>query len=412
MILAGWMTKSDEKNSSTGKAPFGAIVWPYAFSQTISWAALFYIFPALLGQWEMDLGWTKTQISGALTCALIISALCAPFAGRIIDKGHFVSLHVGGSIIGVLLLVALSFVRELWQFYLVWSLIGVVMSAVLYEPCFAILTRTFDERARSAIIRVTLIAGLAGTVAFPAVHVLNELYGWRDTILIFASVMALIAVPLAWSASNKAQHHAKAIIAAPDENTRSALRITRTMTFWFLVLAYIAFALNHSMIITHILPLLNDRGLPPSSAILAASFIGPMQVAGRLAMMSVEKHISTIAVAAIALGALMMAAACLFWIDLWVGLAAIFVILQGAGNGISSIVRPLLTAQLLGKRNFGLVSGIMAIPFIGGFAAGPFISALTWNQYGYDGVLIFAASICVIGIASLLIAAKLSSNNA
>ena len=406
------MKKSDAKNNAIGKAPFNAIVWPFAFSQTISWAALFYIFPALLGQWELDFGWTKIQISGALTCALILSALCAPFAGRIIDKGYFVSMHVGGSILGVLLLGALSFVRELWQFYLVWSLIGIVMSAVLYEPCFAILTRTFDQRARSAIIRVTLIAGLAGTLAFPAVHILSELYGWRETILIFAIVMALFAVPLAWSASSKAQNFAKSIASLPDENTRSALRITRSMTFWFLVIAYIAFSLNHSMIITHILPLLNDRGLPSSSAILAASFIGPMQVAGRLAMMSVEKYISTVAVAAIALGALMMAAACLFWIDLWVGLAAIFVILQGAGNGISSIVRPLLTAQLLGKRNFGLISGVMALPFIGGFAVGPFISAMTWNQYGYDGVLIFAAAICVIGIASLLIAAKFSSTNA
>ena len=406
------MKKSNAANNKAGRAPFGAIVWPFAFSQTISWAALFYIFPSLLGQWEMELGWTKTEISGALTSALILSALCAPFAGRIIDKGYFVALHVGGSIIGVLLLVALSFVHTLWQFYLIWSLIGIVMSSVLYEPCFAILTRTFDARARAAIIRVTLIAGLAGTVAFPAAHVLNGLYGWRDTILIFASVMALIAVPLAWSASSKAQHHAKTIISQRDENTRSALLVTRSMTFWFLVIAYIAFALNHSMIITHILPLLNDRGLPPSSAILAASFIGPMQVAGRVAMMSVEKHISTIAVAAIALGALLTASVCLLWVDLWIGLAVLFVILQGAGNGISSIVRPLLTAQLLGKRNFGLVSGIMAIPFIGGFAAGPFISALTWNQYGYDGVLIFAATICVIGIASLLIAAKLSTANA
>ncbi len=406
------MTKSNATNNTMGNAPFGAIVWPFAFSQTISWAALFYIFPALLGQWEMDFGWTKTQISGALTCALILSALCAPISGRIIDKGYFVALHVGGSIIGVLLLVALSFVHTLWQFYLIWSLIGIVMSSVLYEPCFAILTRTFDARARAAIIRVTLIAGLAGTVAFPAAHVLNGLYGWRDTILIFASVMALIAVPLAWSASSKAQHHAKSIVSQRDENTRSALLVTRSMTFWFLVLAYIAFALNHSMIITHILPLLDDRGLPPSSAILAASFIGPMQVAGRIAMMSVEKYISIVAVATIAAGALMLAAACLFWVNLWVGLAVLFVILQGAGNGISSIVRPLLTAQLLGKRNFGLVSGIMAIPFIGGFAAGPFISALTWNQYGYDGVLIFAATICVIGIASLLIAAKLSTANA
>jgi hypothetical protein len=39
-------------------------------------------------------------------------------------------------------------------------------------------------------------------------------------------------------------------------------------------------------------------------------------------------------------------------------------------------VRPLLNAELLGRKNFGQISGVMALPFIGGFAAGPFISAL------------------------------------
>ena len=67
--------------------PFGRIVWPLAIAETIVWAAMFYSFPALLLQWERDLGWSKIELSGALTLALVVSALLAPVVGRLIDHG-------------------------------------------------------------------------------------------------------------------------------------------------------------------------------------------------------------------------------------------------------------------------------------------------------------------------------------
>jgi len=404
----GWMTITEAK---TGKAPFNKIVWPFAISQTISWAAMFYIFPALMSEWERDLDWSKTEISGALTSALLLSALFAPIAGRIIDRGYFVTIHVGGTIAGVLLLLALSQVSELWQFYLVWSLMGVAISGVLYEPCFAILTRTFEKRARAAITRVTLVAGLAGTIAFPAVYALVEAFDWRTTLVIFALALALLAIPLAWFASTKSQVHARTNIVETLDSPRHALKISRTLTFWLLVVAYIAFSLDHSMILTHILPLLNDRGVTAASAVLAASFIGPMQVVGRLAMMGAENRFSTVTIAVCALLALILSATFLLNAGQWAGFIVLFVILQGAGNGISSIIRPLLTAELLGRKNFGLISGVMALPFIAGFAFGPSLSAMIWQWGGYDAVLQFAIAICIIGIVALLLASNHTSRH-
>jgi MFS family permease len=391
-------------------APFRIIVWPFAFSQTISWATLFYIFPSMFSIWEQDFGWSKAQISGALTCALLLSAIFAPVAGRIIDRGFFVTIHVGGTIIGVLLLLALSRVEVLWQFYLVWALLGVIMAGVLYEPCFAILTRTFDKRARAAITRVTLVAGLAGTLSFPSSHYLVEAYGWRTTTVIFAVVLAIFAIPLAWGASYIAQKYSRQINTETNDNPRVILNIVKTFPFWMLVISYIAFSLDHGMILSHLLPLLDERGVAPATAIIAASFIGPMQVVGRLVMMGLEKHVSTVAVAATALSALSIAALAIYWANIWFGLIIVFVVLQGAGNGVSSIVRPLLNAELLGRKNFGLISGVMALPFIGGFAAGPFISALLWEIGGYDTVLLFAVVISMIGVGTLLLAARSASH--
>ena len=53
---------------------FKRIVWPLAIAQTLLWAGAFYLFPSLLGAWERDLGWSRTQVAGAFTTALLLSA--------------------------------------------------------------------------------------------------------------------------------------------------------------------------------------------------------------------------------------------------------------------------------------------------------------------------------------------------
>ena len=58
-----------------------------AFGQTVFWAGLYYIFAALLVQWEMAEPWSKTAITASFTGAIIMSAICAPFSGRLIDRG-------------------------------------------------------------------------------------------------------------------------------------------------------------------------------------------------------------------------------------------------------------------------------------------------------------------------------------
>ncbi len=123
-----------------GVDPFRQIVWPLAIAETIVWAAMFYSFPALILVWERDLGWSKTELSGALTLSLVAAAVLAPVVGRLIDHGLGRFVFTGCALLGAVLLALLSRVTELWQFYLIWFGLGVAMSGALYEACFAVLT--------------------------------------------------------------------------------------------------------------------------------------------------------------------------------------------------------------------------------------------------------------------------------
>jgi MFS family permease len=380
---------------------FRRIVWPLAVAETVVWAAMFYGFPALMPAWEADLGWSKTELYGAFTSALVVAALLAPVNGRLVDHGHGRKAFVGGAVLGATMLVLLSQVTEPWQFYAVWIGIGVAMSGTLYEACFATLTHSMGPGARRAITLVTLVAGLAGTVSFPSAHMLTELVGWRGTVLVFAGAILVIAVPLIWSACRLAEGQAETHALAPSPSARQALSVVRSRTFWLLAIAFTALTIDHVMIISHILTLLADRGIHSQTAVLAASMIGPMQVAGRLAMMAAERHVSIRLISLGCFAAVGLAAAALLGAAAVPGLIVGFVIFQGAGFGVESIIKPLVTATLLGRRNFGVVAGVLAVAVGGGAALAPTVAAVIWRIGGYDLVIMAALALVAIALTAL-----------
>ena len=392
-----------------GSEPFRQIVWPLAIAETIVWAAMFYSFPALILVWERDLGWSKTELSGALTLSLVTAAVLAPVVGRLIDHGFGRFVFTGCALLGAILLALLSQVTELWQFYIVWLGLGVAMSGALYEACFAVLTRAMGVRAKRAITLITLVAGFAGTVSFPSAYVLVGFVGWRGAVLTFAVAVAVVAVPLIWRGARLAEEGHESHLHPASPRTREALRILRSATFWLLAISFAMIALEHGMLLTHLLPLLDERGVHGETAILAASMIGPMQVTGRLAMIAAERHVSILRIAAASFVSMGIAAFALLGTSAVPVLLVAFVLFQGSGYGVTSIVRPVVTADFLGRTNFGVISGLLALPFIIATAAAPTIAAFVWERGGYDRVIQLAIVAAGIGLASILLAASLTS---
>ena len=380
---------------------FRRIVWPLAVAETLVWAALYYSFPALLLEWERNLGWSKTELAGALTLALVTSALLGPVTGRLIDRGFGRVVFSGSAALGAVLLAGLAWVEHLWQFYCVWFGIGVAMAGSLYDACFSVLTQALGNEARRAITLVTLVAGFAGTLAFPSIHLLVGGFGWRDTVVIVAGVTLLVAVPLIWQACRQADQHRADQPAPSSAHPGAASRALRTPVFWLLAVAFGMAYMEHFSLLTHLLPLLSERGLSDAAAVLTAASIGPMQVAGRLAMLAVEKYVSTFWIALACFLAMSGAATALFCSQAVPLLLPLFVILQGAGIGISSILRPVMTAELLGRAHFGTVSGFLAIPSILAAALAPTLAALVWRMGGYETVILMAIITALVGLGCI-----------
>ncbi len=388
------------------RTSFRQIILPLAIAETLIWAGIFYSFPALLLQWETDPGWSKIELSGAFSLALITSALLAPVVGRMIDRGFGQRVFTTSAVLGAVLLATLSRIDSLWQFYVVWAGIGAAMSGALYEPCFAVLTRAMGANAKRAITTVTLIAGFAGTLSFPLFNVLSDSLGWRNSVMIVSLILLLIPPWLVWRATGAAERMSPGLRPSRRLSNGVSLRHLRSLPFWLLGISFAMIALDHGVLITHILPLLSERGVQRETAIFAAAMIGPMQVAGRLAVMAAEAHVSTLVIAQLSFVVMGLAALALLGVATVPLLLVGFVLLHGSGYGVTSITRPVVIAEFLGHQNFGVIAGMLATIYLLMAAAAPTSASIAWGLGGYDGVIVLMLAATCLGLVCLWAAAK------
>lgn len=380
-----------------------------ALGQTVIWAGLFYLFPALILIWEADLGWSRVDFTGALTLCIFLSAISSPVTGRLIDLGKGPVVIVVCAAAGAVSLFCLAWVEELAVFYLLWAIIGICLSGCLYDPCFALITRGLGHQAKRYIIRVTLIAGFAGTISFPCAHYLSEAAGWRVTVQVFSAAIVLFAIPVTWLGARAIENRHVPSAATSAIPIRYNLEYFTSPLFLCLGIGFSLIAMVHGVALPHLLPILQDRNVDPGIAVLAASMIGPMQVVGRLAMMYVQRFLSNHLIGVCCFLLMAGSILALIWTAAWTGWVAVFVLLYGSSYGLICIVRPVITRDILGEERFGTKHGVLTMLYLYGAAAAPFLGALAWRIGGYTLVLTGLIMLMLAGLVLYLAAYRMSS---
>lgn len=375
-----------------------------AVGQTLSYACLYYIFAALILSWEADLHWDRALLATGPFIAIVISATLAPFAGRIVDLGKGPEAMVAGAIVGAGALALLALSWSPGSYLAAWAVIGLAQSVTLYETCFAFLIRRLGPHARAAIVRVTLVAGFASTLAFPAGAALSAWIGWRGAVWVAAATMAMVLVPLFAVAGRILRR----VEGAPEsrEADRGALRrALSNRAFWGLAAVFALVALNHWMMISYAVPIFVEQGAGEALAVFAASTVGPAQVGGRLVLMRYETRIGTVLATRITFVAMLAGTAALWLAGLAPMLIFAFTAIQGGAIGVMTILRPVLIAEILGPAGYGAIAGTIQIPALLAGALAPLIGALTLDAAGVPGliglsIVLVAASIA--GLAALM----------
>jgi len=388
-------------------SPVWRLVPALGATQIISWGTLYYAIAVLGASMRAELGLSAGVLFGAYSLSLLLSALTARTVGRAIDRLGGRTVLCIGSLCAAAALFAIAHVHSAVELYLAWSLAGIAMAMTMYDAAFATLSQHSGTAYRTALTALTLMGGLASTVFWPVSLKGLEWLGWRDTFVGFAALQFVICLPLHVVFVPRLTPVEKPgkIAAVPDSGSLPAPSRRRA----FVALA-VAFAFNGfivSVLTVHLISVLQGKGLTLDAAVWVASFFGPMQVAGRVAEFSIGRKFSPRSIGAVALWLLVVALLVLLAVDGQIALALLFAVAFGCSNGVVTIVRGTVPAELFGRTGYGSTLGSLAAPALFARAVAPFAFApLASPQTASFGWLVLLLAMALGSVAAFAIAVK------
>ncbi len=326
-------------------------------SQIVSWGTIYYSLAVLAQPILQQTGWSNLVVYGAFSLSLLIAGFVAPSVGRWIDKTGGRLTMTLGSLMAVLAFLVLSQANTPLVYGLGWCLAGLAMALTLYEAAFSVTHTVTPQNYRRNVTLLTLFGGFASTVFWPISHYLNELLGWRDTLLVFALLHLFITLPIHWFSLPKQ-------ICATLKPQPIPLQQTpyRPGSFKWLVISFALVSAVFSVMSVFIIDALQQGGFERNQSVWLAALIGPLQVVGRLIELFLARHLRVYLVGLAALFFLMSSLLLLNFVSGSWWLGWLFVLLYGVANGVMTIVRAALPVELYGRENVGLLLGRLALP--------------------------------------------------
>jgi len=374
----------------------GTVVAVIGTTQTLAWASSFYL-PAILGvPIAKALGIAPTLFFGLFSGALLLSAATAPLVGQLIDRHGGRAVLAASNLVLSVGLALLGLAQGVLSLTIAWIVIGLGMAMGLYDPAFAALTRLYGRAARAPITGITLIAGFASTIGWPASAWFEHEFGWREACLIWAALNPLVAMPLNWWAIPPAPPLEDASESSSNvvepEPPRGAMLI---LAFFFSATRFISGAFS-----AHLPGLLQGAGATEIAAIAAGALVGPAQVGARLVEFGLLRSFHPLVSARIA--AVLHPIGAGFLVVFGPVAAPLFAIFHGAGNGMITIAKGTLPLAIFGPAGYGLRNGLLSVPTRVAEASAPLLFGLLIDRIGVNAVLV-SAGLCLAAFASLLL---------
>ena len=345
--------------------------------------------------------WSRARV------ALLPSALFFAWGVSVIPVGWLldrvearIMIIVGAfAAAGAFLIVSQS--NSLGPMLAAYSLLGLGISAGTLAPASFVTANWFEAR-RGLAMGITMAGTTAGGMAMTLVaNYIISGSGWRAAYVALGLPMIVVVVPLA--ALVVRSRPPRALGAAQLRARESAMRerkvemtvaqgadllegfealeALRTRSFWMLVIAHLCFGLVAVGTVVHMIAYLQGLGYKAGSSALAMSILFGMAGLGKVAMGHVADRISArralmVAFAAGALALLLVFGAAN------VSLLAVFILASGIVAGAPVALLPLLVAESLGRRRFGVLAALTGIAAMIGATTGPVIAGRIFDVTG------------------------------
>ena len=403
-------------NRIRAKLPFRAVSyewWILAASfliNTLSTGFYFIGFTVFFLPISREFQISRAATSLPFTLARFISMFTSPLTGIAVDRyGSYKILLIGG------ILASIGFVLLYWSTtYLYFLLVFVLVITIGVQngfdpPSTAMISKWFVKKRGMAFAISSAGFAFGGAAVTPLVALSVQSFGWRNTALIVAVLIAVIIIPISMVFRKPLPVEKTAATPDPSSTTRvvtyiptdySFSQAARTRTYWLLTFSFGLRAAIWSAVSVHFVAILVWKGLEESQAGLILGIYPTLWIPATLAIGWMSDRWPKNRIAAVA-G--MFGASGLILLGLqgefsiWMLLTAF--VLLAPNEGSWPLAWGMMTDHF-GLKNFGVLRGNMMsiMAFLG--IGGPVYSGWIFDSTGsYTLVLVPAAILLLVASA-------------
>jgi len=381
--------------SGTAKSVLGLGV-----TTTIGYGTLYYSITIMSEELASQFLWSKSFIFGILSFGILLGGLIAPLVGKFLDKHGARGIMSIGSVLCALGLFGLSTIENKTEYIIAILFLETVSVLVLYEAAFVAFSQLAGVKARLPIIQITLMAGFASTIFWPLISYLLTIVSWREVYLILASLHIFIALPIHYFVLKPSLKVCNSDLDEESFNDCVCLEgKQRKKSLILLAIAFGLIAIPITAMQTQFLAIFKSFGIEVATAVALGALIGPSQVIARIVDIVFSKKSTPMLTAVVSTSIMVLGLIMLLLSGYDYKFAFLFVILYGAGQGLTDIVRGTLPLYLYGKDGYGKTTGGLNLFRLIVTAMVPFGFAFILETFGAKicvWILIVVTTIAVI----------------
>ena len=355
---------------------------------------LVFTFSIFLKPLSGAFGWSRESVSAAFGFAALTVAVCSPPLGHLLDRYGPRRVILPCMAVFGATFASLGFLTpRLLHLYAIFVLLGMVGNGTTQMGYSRAVSTWFDKRRGLALALVMAGVGTGAMVFPPIAQALIAGYGWRAAYIVLGSLVLVLGLPLtALFVRERPRDSAERRTVLDGVTVAEGLR---SRPFWVLIATLFLSSVSMNGAITHLSPLLTDRGVPAANAALAASMLGFASFFGRLLTgFLLDRFFGPrvgFCLCALAAGGILLLARAGSSLP---GVAAAMLI--GLGVGAEADLTPYLLTRYFGLRAFSTLYGFTWTAYAIAGAIGP-----VWMGKAFDATGSYASLLTLLSGSTL-----------